>query len=87
VKPPNFCNSINCNGNLDKDYCIKGCSHAQWVDILVVNGKKYPFDFNQRFGPVFPTSGSVKAPVAFASSTLASIITDIDGAIFVHVSA
>ena len=37
--------------------------------------------------PVFPTSGSVKAPVAFASSTLASIITDIDGAIFVHVSA
>jgi len=53
VKPPNFCNSINCNGNLDKDYCIKGCSHAQWVDILVVNGKKYPFEFNQRFGPVF----------------------------------
>ena len=46
-----------------------------------------PVECHPPANPVFPTSGSVKAPVAFASSTLASIITDIDGAIFVHVSA
>lgn len=62
MKPPNFCNSINCNGNLDKDYCIKGCSHAQWVDILVVNGKKWTFEYNKRFGPTFLTKeGSPRA--------------------------
>ena len=61
MKPPNYCNSINCPGDLDKDYCINGCSHAEWVDILEVNGIKYPFEFTTRFGPVFLTKdGSVK---------------------------
>lgn len=55
MKPPNYCSSIHCNGNLDHDYCINGCSHALWVDILVVDGKKWPFEFSKRFGPVFLT--------------------------------
>ena len=53
MKPPNDCNSIHCNGNLDRDYCINGCSHAVWMDTLVVNGKEYHFEFNQVSGPTF----------------------------------
>lgn len=48
-----YCNSVNCSDNLDKDYCTNGCSHALWMDTLIVNGKKWLFEYNPRFGPVF----------------------------------
>jgi len=49
----NSCNSLSgCSGG---DYCKK-CSHSRYFGEVIVNGRRWNFEFNPWFGPLFLNS-------------------------------
>jgi len=47
----NSCTSFNCN-DYNCDYCHK-CSHAYYKGSATIDGRKYKWEFNPWFGPMF----------------------------------
>lgn len=45
------CSSTRCNTH-NGHYCPE-CSHANYTGETVIAGRKYTWDFNARFGPLF----------------------------------
>lgn len=48
---PDICSSFHCT-SYPCDYCRK-CSHAYFNGSAVIDGRKYRWEFNPRFGPSF----------------------------------
>jgi hypothetical protein len=45
------CSSMSC-ADYNSAYC-RECSHANYTGSATIDGRKYTWDFNSRFGPLF----------------------------------